>query len=387
MSFVNGPHFKPVSFEQKLFKVVCALSFCLFCLLLTGCFAAEKSEEAPNLFGIYTANLDGTNMKRIVSDSWRELTHNRVSPDHKWITFTRYNNRQKNGLATEEGGGYDNTEVLIARIDGSEVRSVVPPHKGAIAANSYWTPDGKGLIYLAFDEKTRPEIKFVYFNEEMRVEKTRTLPLPDNLFPSDPSQVGNKVVFPAKELKTGLLGTWLVNLDGSDLRQVTVLKDPVTQKPIKSKEAMEVDPKLSPDGSKVAFMRLVPHRFLWHTFVADTDSGKEKDLSNSFCGKWDMDGVPEWSSDGKLLIVWHPNLLTNESIFYTMQPDGSARHKVALPQIEGDYYYVVKAAAFFPGTGSGPDAKIIFNAKHIPISKLKDSPATQLLKHVMRFFF
>ena len=56
---------------------------------------------------------------------------------------------QKNGLATEEGGGYDNTEVLIARADGSDIRSVVPPHKGRAAVNSYWTPDGKGVLFAS----------------------------------------------------------------------------------------------------------------------------------------------------------------------------------------------------------------------------------------------
>ena len=349
---------------------------------------AARGSPAPDKFGIYTANLDGTNMKRIISDPWREMTHNRVSPDHRWITFSRYNNRSRDGLATEEGGGYENTEVMIARIDGSEVRSVVPPRPGFAAVNSYWTPDGKGLVYLVLTDKKTTEVRFLRFDAKMEVESTSTLKLPANFLPVDPHQVGDVVVFPAVDLETKTRGLWLAQAGGDSLRRITLLKDPKSGKPVVDAKAGENDPKLSPDGAKVAFMRYVPGRGLWHTFVIDLATGEEKDLSAGFIkdSKWEMEGIPEWSSDGKLLVVWHTDLRTNERDFYTMRPDGGGRRKVPLAQFEGERYHEVKGPAFFPGTGSGAEAKIIFNAKTVPRAELRDSPVKKLIKSVILSF-
>ena len=66
----------------------------------------------PQLFGIYTASLAGGDARLVVASSWQEMTHARVSPDHNWIAFTRYNDTGWDGLATEERG-YDETEIVI----------------------------------------------------------------------------------------------------------------------------------------------------------------------------------------------------------------------------------------------------------------------------------
>jgi hypothetical protein len=75
--------------------------FCIIILLLIsvlGC-EAKNQVKTPDVFGIYISTLDGENRKMIISDHYREMNHVRVSPDKKWITFTRFNKRGPKGFA------------------------------------------------------------------------------------------------------------------------------------------------------------------------------------------------------------------------------------------------------------------------------------------------
>ena len=118
-------------------------------LSLAWCVAAD-----PERFGIFVSSLDGSKVRRVVSDPQREINHARVSPDKKWITFTRYNKRGWNGIAKEDGG-YMETEIMLVRIDGSEMQSLVPPRQDTVAANGYWTEDGSAILYVSNDNPAR----------------------------------------------------------------------------------------------------------------------------------------------------------------------------------------------------------------------------------------
>ena len=102
----------------------------------------------------------------------------------------------------------------------------------------------------------------------------------------------------------------------------------------------------------------------WHLVVVDLKTGKEKDLSPPNV----IEGVAEWSPDGKLLVFWHFNprkLKKSKTLagLYTVRPDGSERRKIDLPP---QYWYT--HIAFFPNTSSTNDAQIIFSARKFPSS-------------------
>jgi len=297
------------------------------------------------------STLDGKNMKPIITDSFREMNHARVSPDKKWVTFTRFNNRKK-GLA-EEKGGYLNTEIMICRLDGTGLRSLTPHRRLKAFVNSYWTPDGKGVIFINNDLlKKRFQISYI----DIATGHIRRVPTPPDHVASDPHQWGNKIVFPVIGREDNPNGIWIMNADGKDARQLT--------RPIVPKSAMNLkprpgdsDPKISPDGTKVACTRHIGKANL-HTIVVDIETGEEKDLSKGLT----CDVMPEWSSDGKLLVFWHadPKVPRNSGL-YAIRPDGTDRKRISLPR---GYFY--KMPAFFPGEGSGKDARIIFTAKKMP---------------------
>lgn len=302
----------------------------------------------PDYFAICTATLDGRNFTEILRDSKRQLSHIRVSNDHRWMTFTRFNKMDSNGIAVAEDG-YEQTEIMLARTDGSKMEAIVPPRKGVANANSYWTPDNKGIIFTSTREKNIGQI----YKIDLATRKITRVPMPQGLEAADPHMVGNLLVYTGKE-KGKTFAIRIMHIDGTQDRPLT---------PARGDHGKgEFDPKLSPDGTRVAFMRIMKGnpRGRVHIIVADLKTGDEKDLSGS--GEKGRDGLPEWSSDGKLLIYWHLAARDfRKSGLYTIHPDGSGRRKIPLPR-----GYVYSSASFFPGTGSGKDAKIIFSVRRLP---------------------
>ncbi len=242
---------------------------------------------------------------------------------------------------------------MIARIDGSGVESVVPPKRGIVASNGTWVDGGRALQFVSTDTPDKmPQIKVI----DLQTRRISVVPTPARLKTTDPHRVGNRIVFPAKGDTIDAL--WTMNIDGTQARQLT-RPSGFTNKGSKELNLGDYDPKLSPDGSKVAFMRSFGNE-IWRIYVVDVASGREMALSPANAPG--SDTLPEWSGDGRLLVFWHfdrKNLPATG--IYTMRPDGSERQMVPLPrgQLTGH-------ANFFPNDGSGKEARIIYMAKSLP---------------------
>jgi len=298
-------------------------------------------------------------MKRIIGDPTREMTHARISPDKEWVVFTRYNKKRR-GIALERNSQYKKTEIMIMRLDGTKVQTLVPPQKGMIAANGSWTPDGKGVIYVA-SEKGGKETTINYIDVATR--RITPLRVTKDRWAGDPYQVKDWLIYNNIRPKLQLSTVWLMKSDGSDARQITA---PAFSKAMKKRAKPplgDYDPKLSPDASRVAVQRNVG-KGVFHIVVADVKTGEEKDLSAPYLkpGATVADCLPGWSSDGRLIIFWHGDTehLPNSGL-YTILPDGSDRKRVPLPH---GYFY--KTPCFFPKEGSDKNTRIIFSALKNP---------------------
>ena len=274
------------------------------------------------------------------------MTHPRVSPDGELITFTRYNKKGRGGLALEELG-YEDTEVMLIRADGTGLETIIPPENGIVAGNSSWTPDGRGLIYVSTDNpEKKPQINHI----DLDTREISRLPTPANLRTTDPHIVGDRLVFPVQDGEYPAI--WTMKADGSEARQLTYPAIPEPEDKGHFRLG-DYDPRLSPDGSRVAFMRYFG-KANWHMIVADVETGEERDLSPPKS----VDSVPNWSSDGKVLIFWHadPKDLPKTGL-YTVKPDGTERKMIPLPR-----GFLHKSPDFFPGEGSSGQTRIIFAA-------------------------
>jgi Tol biopolymer transport system component len=117
---------------------------------------------------IYVIGSDGSGVQRIgpVGDIWDVVW----SPDGRWLAFT---------MTTKASDGRH--QLFLMRPDGSELRALTPASDGLFSLQPVWSPDSDQLLCIRGDERQRPGG-------------------PDDV------HVAN---------------LWSINLDGSDLHQVT----------------------------------------------------------------------------------------------------------------------------------------------------------------------
>lgn len=331
------------------------LSAVLVLFLAVSFCSCTTAKTHPETFGIYISSINGDNFKQILSDPYREMNHVRVSPDREKITFTRFNKRKALGGLAEEDDGYLNTQIMIANTDGTGAINLTPEGEHNINVNSYWTPDGNGLVYMSNDNPDKRTITLKHININTR--KITTISPPSFSWVSDPHQVGERIVFPAAKNIQDIRAIWDLNFNSKEVKQLTYPKIRGKGKTATNPPPGDSDPKLSPDGKKLALTR--HHGDLsFENIIVDLETGKEKSLSSPGV----VDVMPEWSSDGKLLTFWHVDMKTVSNVgIYTVKPNGDDRRKIPLPP---GYHF--KMPAFFPGDGSKPEARIIFSGKYVP---------------------
>ncbi|MES9852461.1 MAG: hypothetical protein ABW170_11580 [Candidatus Thiodiazotropha sp. L084R] len=130
-------------------------------------------------------------------------------------------------------------------------------------------------------------------------------------------------------------------------------------------DVLENDPKLSPDGNNVAFMRQAPNAgangFGFRIFVVPvTNPQSEVNISASLgTSQLANDALPEWVDNTTLVFTNIDSTVTfNSRTIWTMKSDGSERKQVVLP--EGYRYSDVYS--FLDGSGN---QKIIISAEKI----------------------
>lgn len=318
--------------------------------------------RGDDLFGIYTASLDGTNFHPVLLDPKREMTHARVSPDRKHITFTRYNRVVKGGLCEETGSDYLNTEVVVADISGQHQHSIESIGPEILTANSSWV-DNDSIIYIhKRDLKTLPELRIYHLSTGA----ISHVPTPTGLAVADPHRIGTTVVFPVIPIDDKqTCALWTMNIDGIGARQLT--NPVITQTAARQGFRLgDYDPWLSPNAESVTFMRYYGGTD-WRLFTADMKSGQEKQLSKSGI----MSGIPKWSADGKLIVFvcWDNSKLENLGL-YTMTPTGENRKKIPLP---AGYMYTHPSFSWMKnGTSHHDDSartsetSLMFSARRVP---------------------
>jgi Tol biopolymer transport system component len=145
-----------------------------------------------------------------------------------------------------------------------------------------------GILGMDGDRSTispREQDPRVYLVNVTTGKRTKLSELPRGAWLFDLSPDGSELAFVADT--TGSNQVWVVNMDGSGLRQVT--DDPYEGS----------DPAWSPDGRQIAYVGF-GERTNRGLFVIDLGTGKTKRLTNGPSDPWN----PEWSPDGQLLVYY-----------------------------------------------------------------------------------
>jgi Tol biopolymer transport system component len=208
-------------------------------------------------FDIYTANADGSKLKRLTSYGVY-TAEGTLSPDGKTIVFT----------SLKDG----DLDIYTMRVDGSKIRrlTTAPGYDGG----PFFTPDGKQIVYRAYHPTDSTELKTY-----------RAL-------------LGQRLVRPNK------MEIWMMNADGSNQRQITNLG------------GANFAPFMTPDGRRIIFSSNYknPRSGNFDLYLVNTDGTGLEQVTTSPV----FDGFPQFSPDGKKL-VWasnrHARIATETNIF------------------------------------------------------------------------
>lgn len=362
-----------------------------FCLLSSPLFVINCSKNSSgstagaacttvlcsaSKYSLLLADIDGGNLSLIKTSSYQDMTHPRVSSDKNWVAYTTYNDLNADNCATHDQG-YLNTEINAIQLSGAGDMTIVNNVAGELNSNSYWIGATNEFTYLSGPPAALKFFRSTVDANMNLIAGPTQISVPGTIVPMDPSShLGtNKIVYPGLYDSGGgafVKSIFLMDLSGSNVQGLSLGRDHAGNLLVCADAAcsniMENDPKISPDGTKVAFMRRAPasgaiNGFGWHIFVVPVASLLgEIDISHAALGSdlYKNDVLPEWIDNNKIIfstieIVSQDNYSKN---VYTMNADGSGRTKIDLP--DGFRY-----ADVFPFTDENGTSRMILSAEKI----------------------
>jgi Tol biopolymer transport system component len=294
------------------------------CLILLVTLPANARAQTLTItnYGIYTVNLANPQVsKPIRVNPNKEMSHPRFSPDATRITYTLYNGA--NGNPANEDYGYTNTEIHVCNADGSGDRTVVPAVPTGLNANSSWV-DNNTLVWVSMPPSAPPQLKVI----TVSTGATLTISTPAGIFPADPHIVGSRLVYTSIGTTQPLRVATYTGTTGINLRNDRQLTNPAPGQ-------QDYDPRISPDGTKVAFMRFMGGTtyHLVTVTIPPSGLGVESDLT---AGSVASNAVPDWSSDGQTLVYRYINgtgtqpIVDNTQGIWTVVPKTNQKSEVSL---------------------------------------------------------
>lgn len=193
-----------------------------------------------------------------------------------------------------------NKEILIADIDGSDIRTVT--NYGTITMSPRISGDGRGLLFISYKDQNGPQL----FYKDLKSGTVRCLSIGAESANSAAWMPDGKRVVAGLTVK-GNQDLFLLDLDGNVLRRLTDFP------------GIEVGPTISPDGSKLAFVS--DRGGSPQIYVMDLNGGAVRRISLE--GKYNSS--PNWSVKNQIA---YASLLDGSFDIVITDPEGSSRIRV-----------------------------------------------------------
>jgi TolB protein len=251
---------------------------------------------------IYLMQSDGTNVIRLTGGFFSSGKNSDPawSPDGKQLTFVSNRN------------GHD--EIYVMNSDGSQVRELTDSRAEGKerSDNPDWSPDGHSILFTVQDGSTvydarlpAPKVDIYMINVD-GTDFTRLTYLEGYAIEPKWSPDGSKIAFIYRPYSTGDLHIYVIDADGTDIVQLT------------KGSAIEFDLDWSPDGNRIVFTSGdIYHHNIYVMNADGTDIEKLTD------GSGFGDDAPCWSPDGHRIafVSQHPDTRLNH--IFIMNDDGS----------------------------------------------------------------
>ena len=289
---------------------IVSLSLALVVLTI-GALACDASGGTPSplpevphqdRWGIYNLDLTSQAVHLIYS-----------SPDA--ISTARINSAGDRFVFAQEvgGTGYEYSEIFTLGVDGQDLQRLTENDVWDLYPS--WSPDGTQIVFLSWRESDMD--LYVMQADGSNVER---------LFDSgdhdaDVHWATNRIAF------TSGNRLWIMRDDGTNANALT---DPphAGEWGNANLPSGDYDPRLSPDGSRIAFERMVdtvPANGSYDLFVVDIDGANLTRLTNSGYSQ----GFASWSHDGTRIVYIVAAINgTGQFDIYMMNADGSDNHSI-----------------------------------------------------------
>jgi Tol biopolymer transport system component len=218
----------------------------------------------------------------------------------------------ENGRIAFNSNRAGDQEIYTMKANGTDVRRLTDNPASDVAPE--WSPDGTKIVFTSTRDGNR-EI-YVMNADGSDVRRLTNHPALDSR--PDWSVDGTKIVFVSARIGgfhpvTGLplRGVFVMNADGTGVTQLTAPED-----------ALDNGPRFSPDGTKIAFLRVQANGRM-AVYTIDSDGSNERKLTPDSLNA----AEPDWSPDGTKLAAQNNTCplpeCAGESDVILMNADGS----------------------------------------------------------------
>ncbi|MBC8505720.1 MAG: PD40 domain-containing protein [Anaerolineales bacterium] len=234
-------------------------------------------------WGIYSLDLSTEKIKLIYSTPWR-ISGLRLDPSGDRFAFS----------LMIDGDGHDFEEICTVNLDGSGFQRLT--ENDTLDTYPAWSPGGTRMAFLAWRNDSMDIFMMNADGSDQR------LLYDSGSHDGDVHWVGDQLVY------TQNSQIWMINSDGSDAHQIS---DP----PRAGEWGQAVlpfgdyDPNFNPDGSKIAFERMVAEDTQhgnYDIFLINRDGTGETPLTTNS----NTQGLPQWSHAGDRIVLFSLPLKT-----------------------------------------------------------------------------
>ena len=287
-------------------------------------FCRARSDNPHNFSEIALRSAQNQGTSRVQERAGREF-HVRAHPDGKRVVFAR----------ERQNGEIDSRELFVSSIDGSAAERRLTLDATADDMPC-WSPDGTAILWST----AREGLRSLYVANSLGDSQRQFLTPPTGAADSDPDwhRTTDRIAFSRRDAD-GRQRIWLVHGDGTGAIPLTTGLPP-------GGESGDREPAFSPDGSKVAFVRVVAGA-LARLMTADVTTGQATELLDAATDV----RMPRWSADRLFAAVGQAALGRPGRRLAVMRHDGTD-----LLLVQPDKRYEIDGLDVLPALGSTPAA-------------------------------
>jgi Tol biopolymer transport system component len=211
---------------------------------------------------------------------------------------------------------YTNGQIYAVNPDGSGLRQLTHGKPGSVAESASWSPNGRRLIFAFSPTPETPARIWVMSADGRHRHRLGSEAKGFRDLAPSYGPTGRVIVFARCQPGDGVCAIWRMQGDGSHKRPLTPFRTG-------TRETVDFEPTISPDGEQVAFTRFYASGIQSRVFIMGLNGRHPHPITPAALEA----NAPDWSPSGQRLAFGTNSQRVGSSIF-TIKPNGSGLTRV-----------------------------------------------------------